>query len=69
MNIFAYTALGLMPAYISINETEGGAMVTVRERPSNGPYGHTAEIYLTDAQLNELAEKILQHNVCVHLEK
>ena len=55
-NIFAYTADGYEPAYISVNTKPSGEhAITVRDA---GPQSATAEIAMTEESLLELADSI-----------
>lgn len=59
VNIFAFTALGMNPPYISVNEAEDGAIsITVRSTT-----GAQAEIEISHDQMVELREALANCNL------
>lgn len=54
-NIFAFTDFGTAPPFLSINRTEAGLEITVRNRGTEGgDCGETATIVLSERQELEL---------------
>jgi len=59
-NIYAHTAEGFEPEFISVNRTEAGIEFTIR---SKGEGAATAEITLTREQATELHRALLRELV------
>lgn len=59
MNIFAYTAQGLAPEYISVNGTPSGIQIVFRSPGhEDGTTGVTTSMFFTDEQAAKLADGI-----------
>lgn len=64
-NIFAYTAPGIAPEYISINRANGQIAITVRSTPISGEvYGYTATAILPADKLDELIFALRKERPC-----